>query len=225
MFAKSNRYMFALGLIFAAGLFAIFVFSGSHSHTGHVEASGSPKSGGLVAPSAAIVTVSLQNNRFNPATVNITTGTTVRWNWVNGFHSTTSGDCCDPNGIWDSGSTGVVGTNFDYTFSTPGTFPYFCMVHGQMMTGTVVVTAATTATISGRVLGPNGRGIKGARVILTDQANVARNVTANHMGAYQFSNVTTGQNYTLSVQARRCTFTPRSLSVSGNLTNEDIICQ
>jgi plastocyanin len=28
---------------------------------------------------------------------------------------------------------------FDRTFPTAGTFPYFCTVHGSMMTGTIVV--------------------------------------------------------------------------------------
>jgi len=30
---------------------------------------------------------------------------------------------------------------FDHVFADTGTYPYFCKVHGQMMTGTVVVTA------------------------------------------------------------------------------------
>jgi plastocyanin len=29
---------------------------------------------------------------------------------------------------------------FSFMFNTAGTFPYFCTVHGQAMTGTVVVT-------------------------------------------------------------------------------------
>ncbi len=72
----------------------------------------------------------------------IKAGGTVNWVWVNGTHSTTSGTCsggggCNADGNWDSGIG--TGTSFQKTFSTAGTFPYFCRVHGSMMTGTVVV--------------------------------------------------------------------------------------
>ena len=74
------------------------------------------------------------------STTTITVGTTVRWVWVSGIHSTTSGTCgavCTPDGIWDSGAGG--GMTFSHTFNQAGTFPYFCTVHGAMMTGTIVV--------------------------------------------------------------------------------------
>ncbi len=222
MLGNKSRLMFAVGIMLITGCFVVLVFAQTTKHLGHAEKD--PVSNTPTIGSGTVTMVNLQNNTFSPSSVTITAGSIVRWNWVNGFHSTTSGNCCTPNGIWNSGTSGTVGRTFDHTFSTPGTFPYYCVVHGQMMTGQVIVTAATTATISGRVL-RQSRGIKGARVVLTDQGNVARNVTANSLGSYQFDNVATGQNYTLSVQARRCTFTPRSLSVSGNLTNEDILCQ
>jgi plastocyanin len=74
------------------------------------------------------------------STTTITVGTTVEWDWEGGLqHSTTSGACpsCTPDGRWDSGtkSSGI----FEHTFSETGTFPYFCRVHGSMMTGTVIV--------------------------------------------------------------------------------------
>jgi plastocyanin len=76
------------------------------------------------------------------STTTIRAGGTVNWVWVSGTHSTTSGTCppageCNPDGNWDSGIG--TGTTFQKTFSSPGTFPYFCRVHEGMMTGTVVV--------------------------------------------------------------------------------------
>lgn len=68
----------------------------------------------------------------------IKAGDTVQWNFVDSIpHSTTSGNCCTANGLWDSGikSSG----SFSHKFSSAGTFPYFCTVHGSMMTGTVTV--------------------------------------------------------------------------------------
>ena len=77
------------------------------------------------------------------STTTIKAGSTVKWVWVNGTHSTTSGTCpamggaCNPDGNWDSGIGS--GMSFSHTFSTPGTFHYFCRVHEAMMQGMVVV--------------------------------------------------------------------------------------
>ena len=83
---------------------------------------------------------SFADQQSGGSTTTITAGTTVRWVWVSGFHSTTSGTCgnvCTPDGIWDSGIRS--GMTFSHTFNQAGTFPYFCEVHGAMMTGTIVV--------------------------------------------------------------------------------------
>lgn len=92
-------------------------------------------------PSAAR-TVRVENDRFVDAvsgnsTTTIRAGDRVEWAFVSSLHSTTSGNCCTPDGIWNSGtrSTG----NFSHAFPTAGSFPYFCVVHGSMMTGTVIV--------------------------------------------------------------------------------------
>ena len=74
------------------------------------------------------------------STSTIPVGTTIQWVWVSGIHSTTSGTCtnvCTEDGIWDSGSGS--GMTFTRTFTQAGSFPYFCEVHGAMMTGLVVV--------------------------------------------------------------------------------------
>jgi plastocyanin len=68
----------------------------------------------------------------------IKAGDTVQWNFTDSIpHSSTSGACCTADGLWDSGikSSG----SFSHQFPTVGTFPYFCTVHGAMMTGTVTV--------------------------------------------------------------------------------------
>ncbi len=67
------------------------------------------------------------------STTTISAGTTVHWVWVNSTHSTTSNA-----GVWDSGIHSTPNT-FDFQFNTPGTFPYHCLVHGTMMSGTIVV--------------------------------------------------------------------------------------
>jgi plastocyanin len=77
------------------------------------------------------------NNFVDPISGNSTTaisaGTTVHWVWANATHSTTSNTL-----VWDS-TIATTPHTFDFQFNTPGTFPYHCLVHGTMMSGTIVV--------------------------------------------------------------------------------------
>ena len=103
--------------------------------------------------SAATVTVNLVGGgygtfSFDPSSVTINQGDTVRWIWDSTHHSTTSGTPGMPNGLWDSGIRNL-GAMFTYTFNTPGSFPYYCTVHGACcgMTGMVtVMNSAPTPT-------------------------------------------------------------------------------
>jgi plastocyanin len=99
------------------------------------------------AARAANTTVNVTNNQFTDttsgtSTSTIFTGETVIWNFLEGTHSTTSGTCngsiCTPNGDWDSGLIAAPGV-FAVTFSGPGVFHYYCIVHGASMQGDVQV--------------------------------------------------------------------------------------
>ena len=88
--------------------------------------------------------------KFTPQNVTIHVGDTVQWTWVGSGHSSTSGTPGNPDGLWDSGvqNSGFV---FSHTFTTAGTFNYFCSPHGACcgMIGTVTVTEAVdTVTIT-----------------------------------------------------------------------------
>jgi len=78
-------------------------------------------------------------NRFEPANVTIAVGTTVTWRWVGGFHNVV------PTGaptFTGSGNPVSAPHTFSQTFSSPGTYLYFCVVHGSPsggMRGTIVV--------------------------------------------------------------------------------------
>jgi plastocyanin len=78
---------------------------------------------------------------FSPASVTIASGGKVTWTWSGALpHSVTSGTCagtCTPDGKFAS-TTQTSGT-FSFTFPTAGDFPYYCVVHGSMMTATVHV--------------------------------------------------------------------------------------
>lgn len=90
-------------------------------------------------------------SRFDPDTVAIAAGDTIKWTNT-GFvtHSVTfdpsmaakAGDVALPAGVapFDSGSIEEDGT-FSHTFTVKGTYKYICKFHEAMgMVGTVVVT-------------------------------------------------------------------------------------
>lgn len=86
---------------------------------------------------------------FSPSSITITQGDTVNWVWF-GFHSTTSGICspgCVADGKWDSGQH-FPSFNYSVTFNTPGTFTYYCSVHGSSMQGTIAVQAAQSTPVA-----------------------------------------------------------------------------
>ena len=77
--------------------------------------------------------VKIDNFSFGPATLTVAAGTTVTW---------TNRDDIPHNVVStaDMFKSKVVDTDekFSYTFTKPGTFPYFCSIHPKM-TGKVVV--------------------------------------------------------------------------------------
>ena len=79
------------------------------------------------------------NQTFSPVRIVVPVGTTVVWDWNDSeSHSVTS-----DTGVFDSGLLSGTDKEFEFTFDSAGTFPYFCNVHGLPggigMAGTVVV--------------------------------------------------------------------------------------
>ena len=72
---------------------------------------------------------------FSPANLTVTVGKTVTWvNKDTVTHTVTS----DGSNLFDSGFM-PTGATFQFTFTTAGTYPYYCTVH-PFMKGTIVVT-------------------------------------------------------------------------------------
>jgi plastocyanin len=93
--------------------------------------------GGVAAnpPQAATAEVKIDNFSFGPATLTVAPGTTVTWvNRDDIPHTVVSTD--DPKTF----KSKVLDTDekFSFTFTKPGTYPYFCSIHPKM-TATVVV--------------------------------------------------------------------------------------
>ncbi|MDA4125014.1 MAG: plastocyanin/azurin family copper-binding protein [Thaumarchaeota archaeon] len=83
--------------------------------------------------------VVMVGHSFYPANISIATGTTVTWvNMDFVQHTVTSGAEGAQTGLFDSHELNQM-QSFSYTFSTPGTFAYYCGIHPGMI-GTVSVT-------------------------------------------------------------------------------------
>jgi plastocyanin len=104
-----------------------------------------PNDGGNGGGAAGTVTVgniffrSGHNSTQNPAIDTVAAGTTVTWTWTNTgaeSHSVRSEEA--PSFTSSDILTGN-GMTYTFTFTSPGTYHYDCAVHGDDMTGTIVV--------------------------------------------------------------------------------------
>jgi plastocyanin len=85
---------------------------------------------------AADIEVKIDNFTFNPQQITVKAGTTVAWtNHDDIPHTVTSSTQVFRSKALDSDD------KFSFTFTTPGTFKYFCSLHPHM-TGSIVVEAS-----------------------------------------------------------------------------------
>jgi plastocyanin len=93
---------------------------------------------GWADTAAAGGTVSIDNFTFGPQTLTVKAGTTVTW--------TNKDDI--PHGIASANNAFTrsraldTDDGYSFTFTTPGTYQYFCYIHPHMV-GTIVVEAAS----------------------------------------------------------------------------------
>jgi modification target Cys-rich repeat protein len=107
------------------------------NHTDYM--TGAPGGGGGGSSIGAFVTVGAGgSNVFAPTAVTITHGDSVVFYYNSGFHTadvddgTNTGTCADYN--FESVAAGTAVTQ---VFSTAGTFPYHCDIHGSCTSGCV----------------------------------------------------------------------------------------
>ncbi|MFB6111995.1 MAG: plastocyanin/azurin family copper-binding protein [Halobacteriaceae archaeon] len=91
---------------------------------------------------------------FEPETVYVTPGTTVRWEWESDFHNIVVQS--QPSGTNWEGTEGGQNTTYntghvyEHTFDTMGTYDYVCWPHrNQGMVGSVVVNQSGKAPSGG----------------------------------------------------------------------------
>ena len=127
------------------GLVALAVLAGCNGYGGAGYGGGSGGGGGggtgggpvgSVTAGPGIQFVSGHNGSSNAAVDTIAVGATVTWSWTGSLpHSVRS--VGSPS--FTSSSTMTGSGTYAVMFSAPGTYQYDCAVHGQMMTGTIVV--------------------------------------------------------------------------------------
>lgn len=89
------------------------------------------------AASAAGPQIGILNYKFDPATLTVPAGTTVTW--VN--HDEVPHTVASSDKRFTSSGPLDTGDSYSYTFTTPGSYTYFCTLH-PFMTGQVAVTEA-----------------------------------------------------------------------------------
>jgi plastocyanin len=100
----------------------VLLFAGSRNVTAN-----SPQ------PAAAPAEVKIDNFTFGPGALTVAAGTTVTWTNRDDIpHTVVSTEGVFKSKVLDTDE------KFSYTFTKPGTFPYFCSIHPKM-TGKVVV--------------------------------------------------------------------------------------
>lgn len=132
---------------------------------------------------ASTVDVSMRSFAFMPASVTVHAGDTVTWTYDEkptdigcenpifhvvpsvscpGHSTTSTANGPDGRPLWDSGVHRAAGFPYSRTFTVPGTYPYYCIVHGgphpnnpvTHMNGTIVVLAAATTPASPAPVAP-----------------------------------------------------------------------
>ena len=92
------------------------------------------------ADSADLVQVRVSSNQFDPPSVKIKVGQSVRWTWAGGSHNVVSGSSCTRDDAFVGSGAPQSGGTYERKFEKAGKFPYFCEPHCSMgMKGEVVV--------------------------------------------------------------------------------------
>jgi nitrite reductase (NO-forming) len=113
------------------------------TETGEATGTTGANGGGGGATATGVSTVpgssSLTTDAYDPNPAQVSVGGTVTWsNDDSQPHTVTSGENVTPDGNFDSGIMAPAAT-FEHTFTEAGEFPYFCLLHPNMV-GTVSVS-------------------------------------------------------------------------------------
>ena len=99
------------------------------------------------------------------------------------------------------------------------------VITGGFWTAPPLAPTAASASVSGRILTPEGRGLINARVILIDMQGNRLTAMSSTFGYYHFQEVEVGQTYIFTVASKRYQFTPQVLTVMEEINDLDFLAQ
>ncbi len=82
---------------------------------------------------------------------------------------------------------------------------------------------AAAVSVSGRVVGTGGTGIRNASVSIIDGQGATRTAVTNAFGYYTFDTVQSGGTYLMRASARGYTFSPKTVTVTDTLSGIDFV--
>lgn len=147
-------------------------------------------------------TILVQDFSFSPANLNVSVGDTVKFQWVNGFHTTICNGVFPgtslPNGA-ASWNTEISSGNavFFYRVTTAGTYNYKCEPHAPDMGGTFTASAG------------------GGSILLTENFNYP---AGDSLGAHGWVSFSGGATNYLAVTSPGLVYSGYPLSNIGNAT-------
>ena len=91
-----------------------------------------------------LINVEVRNNEFDPASITINVGDTVRWTNVEGFHNVNATTATFPSNPEGFGNEVGAGWTFEHVFTIAGDYNYQCDPHASLgMTGDITVAVST----------------------------------------------------------------------------------
>jgi hypothetical protein len=100
---------------------------------------------------------------------------------------------------------------------------YTLAVLGSGIGACQTIAANGGAIISGRVTTSSGQGLRNATVTIINPAGSTRTTVTSSFGTYQFEGLEVGRDYMITVTSKRFRFATRTVSLTGNLADVNLI--
>ncbi len=96
--------------------------------------------------------------------------------------------------------------------------------YGRVDVLAAINASASTVSVSGRVVTPEGLGLRNTVLTLIDPSGVRRTATTSSFGIFLFEGVRANESYTLTVLSKRYRFAPQPINVaSSNFSAPDFV--